>query len=75
MNETLAFKKQIFFCPGGRLVPSDQVKMVVKNGVLVAKQKQRRYRTERPFGCQHCPARFTLRYALYVTLSIPKIRS
>lgn len=37
------------------------VKMVIKNGVLVPKQKQRRYRTERPFGCEHCSARFTLR--------------
>lgn len=37
------------------------VKMVLKNGVLVKKQKQRRYRTERPFGCEHCTARFTLR--------------
>lgn len=25
------------------------------------KQKQRRYRTERPFACDHCSARFTLR--------------
>ena len=33
------------------------VKMVIKNGVLVPKQKQRRYRTERPFGCEHCTAR------------------
>lgn len=37
------------------------MKMVLKNGVLVKKQKQRRYRTERPFGCEHCTARFTLR--------------
>ncbi|CAO1316640.1 unnamed protein product [Diamesa serratosioi] len=27
------------------------VKMVFKNGVLMAKQKQRRYRTERPLDC------------------------
>ena len=40
---------------------SEPVKMVLKNGVLVKKQKQRRYRTERPFGCDHCTARFTLR--------------
>lgn len=40
---------------------SDSVKMVIKNGVLIPKQKQRRYRTERPFGCEHCSARFTLR--------------
>ena len=39
-------------------------KMVIKNGVLMKKQKQRRYRTERPYGCNHCSARFTLRYAL-----------
>ncbi|XP_067005614.2 ras-responsive element-binding protein 1 [Anabrus simplex] len=37
------------------------VKMVIKNGVLMPKQKQRRYRTERPFACEHCSARFTLR--------------
>lgn len=37
------------------------VKMVIKNGVLMPKQKQRRYRTERPFACEHCAARFTLR--------------
>lgn len=37
------------------------IKMVIKNGVLMPKQKQRRYRTERPFACEHCSARFTLR--------------
>lgn len=37
------------------------VKMVIKNGVLMPKQKQRRYRTERPFRCEHCSACFTLR--------------
>ncbi|XP_047002691.1 ras-responsive element-binding protein 1-like [Schistocerca americana] len=42
-------------------VPSSSVKMVIKNGVLMPKQKQRRYRTERPFACEHCSARFTLR--------------
>ncbi|XP_066588393.1 ras-responsive element-binding protein 1 isoform X2 [Prorops nasuta] len=41
--------------------PSNSVKMVIKNGVLMPKQKQRRYRTERPFTCEHCSARFTLR--------------
>lgn len=40
---------------------STSVKMVIKNGVLIPKQKQRRYRTERPFSCEHCSARFTLR--------------
>ncbi|XP_075236329.1 uncharacterized protein LOC142333225 [Lycorma delicatula] len=40
---------------------SSSVKMVIKNGVLIPKQKQRRYRTERPFTCEHCSARFTLR--------------
>ncbi|CRK87337.1 CLUMA_CG001139, isoform A [Clunio marinus] len=40
---------------------SGPVKMVIKNGVLMPKQKQRRYRTERPFACEHCAARFTLR--------------
>ncbi|XP_054274263.1 ras-responsive element-binding protein 1-like [Macrosteles quadrilineatus] len=40
---------------------SSSVKMVIKNGVLIPKQKQRRYRTERPFSCEHCAARFTLR--------------
>ncbi|KYM89288.1 Ras-responsive element-binding protein 1 [Atta colombica] len=44
------------------VIPSnDPVKMVLKNGVLIPKQKQRRYRTERPFTCEHCTARFTLR--------------
>lgn len=44
------------------LVPqTDSVKMVIKNGVLMPKQKQRRYRTERPFFCSQCSARFTLR--------------
>ncbi|XP_014241844.1 ras-responsive element-binding protein 1-like [Cimex lectularius] len=47
---------------GGRILEKkEEVKMVVKNGLLVPKQKQRRYRTERPFGCDHCAARFTLR--------------
>ena len=36
-------------------------KMIIKNGVLMKKQKQRRYRTERPYSCNHCEARFTLR--------------
>ena len=40
---------------------SDNYKMVIKNGVLMKKQKQRRYRTERPHECEHCNARFTLR--------------
>lgn len=40
---------------------SSSVKMVIKNGILIPKQKQRRYRTERPFSCEHCSARFTLR--------------
>ncbi|XP_063218326.1 ras-responsive element-binding protein 1-like [Bacillus rossius redtenbacheri] len=40
---------------------SASVKMVIKNGVLMPKQKQRRYRTERPFSCEFCSARFTLR--------------
>lgn len=40
---------------------SSTVKMVMKDGVLVEKQKQRRYRTEKPFSCAYCPGRFTLR--------------
>ncbi|XP_047520092.1 uncharacterized protein LOC125059631 isoform X1 [Pieris napi] len=40
---------------------NDPVKMVIKNGILMPKQKQRRYRTERPFSCSQCSARFTLR--------------
>ncbi len=36
-------------------------KMVIQNGVLMRKQKQRRYRTEKPYTCPHCTARFTLR--------------
>ncbi|XP_060531609.1 ras-responsive element-binding protein 1-like [Cylas formicarius] len=53
--------------PGQQTVNGDpmqspnSVKMVIKNGVLMPKQKQRRYRTERPFTCEHCSARFTLR--------------
>ncbi|XP_076267777.1 uncharacterized protein LOC143200893 [Rhynchophorus ferrugineus] len=52
--------------PGQQLKPDliqspNSVKMVIKNGVLMPKQKQRRYRTERPFTCEHCSARFTLR--------------
>ena len=47
------------------LGPSDtgdaNYKMVIKNGILMRKQKQRRYRTERPYGCDQCTARFTLR--------------
>ncbi|KAJ6634999.1 Ras-responsive element-binding protein 1, partial [Pseudolycoriella hygida] len=34
---------------------------VIKNGVPMPTQKQRRYRTERPFACEHCTATFTLR--------------
>ncbi|XP_014203399.1 uncharacterized protein LOC106635773 [Copidosoma floridanum] len=36
-------------------------KLIMKNGVLMQKQKQRRYRTERPFRCEHCGHGFTLR--------------
>ena len=36
-------------------------KMVIKNGVLMKKPKQKRYRTERPYSCQSCNAKFTLR--------------
>ena len=47
------------------MIPSEQndsnYKMVIKNGILMRKQKQRRYRTERPYGCDQCTARFTLR--------------
>ncbi|XP_033323308.2 uncharacterized protein LOC117218773 isoform X1 [Megalopta genalis] len=47
--------------PDNRIPSANPMKMVIKNGVLMPKQKQRRYRTERPFGCEHCSARFTLR--------------
>lgn len=40
---------------------ADSVRLVIRNGVLIPKQKQRRYRTERPFSCSQCSARFTLR--------------
>ncbi|XP_075158942.1 zinc finger protein pebbled [Haematobia irritans] len=43
------------------MLSNGPVKMVLKNGVFMPKQKQRRYRTERPFACEHCSARFTLR--------------
>ncbi|GBP34237.1 Ras-responsive element-binding protein 1 [Eumeta japonica] len=46
---------------GPVLSQTDSVKMVIKNGILMPKQKQRRYRTERPFSCSQCSARFTLR--------------
>ena len=36
-------------------------KLVVKDGVIVKKQKQKRYRTERPFQCIYCCGKFTLR--------------
>jgi len=49
----------------GRQSPVDdndsKYKMVIKNGVLMKKQKQRRYRTERPYSCNFCTAKFTLR--------------
>ncbi|XP_028169272.1 RE1-silencing transcription factor isoform X1 [Ostrinia furnacalis] len=45
----------------GLVSQNDSVKMVIKNGILMPKQKQRRYRTERPFSCSQCSARFTLR--------------
>jgi hypothetical protein len=47
--------------PVGNMEDASMVKLVIKNGVLMRKQKQRRYRTERPFVCEHCSARFTLR--------------
>ncbi|XP_011557893.3 zinc finger protein Xfin [Plutella xylostella] len=47
--------------PTSMVPQTDSVKMVIKNGVLMPKQKQRRYRTERPFSCSQCAARFTLR--------------
>lgn len=34
------------------------------NASEINKPKQRRYRTERPFACPHCPARFTLRLVI-----------
>ncbi|XP_065571734.1 zinc finger protein 423-like isoform X2 [Artemia franciscana] len=40
---------------------SQDIRLVMKNGILVKKQKQRRYRTERPFECEFCSGRFTLR--------------
>ncbi|XP_046801391.1 zinc finger protein 236 [Lucilia cuprina] len=43
------------------MLSNGPIKMVLKNGVFMPKQKQRRYRTERPFACEHCSARFTLR--------------
>lgn len=52
---------QLSHKPPMRIPSPGPVKMVIKNGVLMPKQKQRRYRTERPFACDHCSARFTLR--------------
>lgn len=45
----------------GKSDSDSNYKMVIKNGVLMKKQKQRRYRTERPYSCNFCEARFTLR--------------
>ena len=42
-------------------LPKSSTKMVIKNGVLVEKKKQQRYRTARPFECAICLAKFTLR--------------
>uniref|UniRef100_A0A0K2VAG4 Pebbled [Tribolium castaneum] n=1 Tax=Lepeophtheirus salmonis TaxID=72036 RepID=A0A0K2VAG4_LEPSM len=36
-------------------------KLVIKDGVLMKKQKQKRYRKERPYACDRCDAKFTLR--------------
>jgi len=55
-NQTTSSREKVDNIPA-----NDSVKMVIKNGVLIPKQKQRRYRTERPFSCEHCSARFTLR--------------
>ena len=41
--------------------PESDYKMVIKNGVLMRKQKQKRYRTEKPHQCDYCDGRFTLR--------------
>ena len=41
--------------------PESDYKMVIKNGVLMRKQKQKRYRTEKPHQCDYCEGRFTLR--------------
>ncbi|XP_044744792.1 uncharacterized protein LOC123306738 [Coccinella septempunctata] len=62
MNESMS--KMTSPLPQGKpdiLQSPNSVKMVIKNGILMPKQKQRRYRTERPFTCEHCSARFTLR--------------
>lgn len=47
--------------PPNNTSQADSVRLVIRNGVLIPKQKQRRYRTERPFSCSQCSARFTLR--------------
>lgn len=61
-NENIQMKSSPVMQPKAELLQSpNSVKMVIKNGVLMPKQKQRRYRTERPFSCEHCAARFTLR--------------
>lgn len=61
-SETLNKMQSPISQPKSDLLQSpNSVKMVIKNGVLMPKQKQRRYRTERPFSCEHCSARFTLR--------------
>jgi len=58
---TEAAEKQSDAAAGDNSDSDSNYKMVMHNGVLMRKQKQRRYRTERPYHCQHCSARFTLR--------------
>ncbi|XP_067641284.1 ras-responsive element-binding protein 1 [Eurosta solidaginis] len=60
-NTSMNISRHSSHIPTQTVLPGGPVKMVIKNGVLMPKQKQRRYRTERPFACEHCSARFTLR--------------
>ena len=48
-------------CDPDEKLDESMYKMVIKNGVLMKKPKQKRYRTERPYSCQSCNAKFTLR--------------
>ena len=53
--------KTLQACDPDEKLDESMYKMVIKNGVLMKKPKQKRYRTERPYSCQSCAAKFTLR--------------
>ena len=58
---TIESPKNFQPCDPDEKIDESMYKMVIKNGVLMKKPKQKRYRTERPYSCQSCNAKFTLR--------------